>query len=279
METTSFNYTLLLIVVVAILGLLARRRKKDRCLRNFEDSPVTIEKIDGTLFTKGILNVKTTGLILNFPKIIYTTNKLRISSTLIYKYEFEFIQAIIRPYSELSLQGKKKRAHLLRKSSRPNLIRKSIRLVRNVFNLLKDSFLEIMNISVSYLTTKRATGLMAHDKYLKDINANLIESVGLSHEPLLEPYIGHKIVFELLKKDKKIKLQGILQDYTKEFIQVSNVMYHIAGKENPELVDMIIPQKLIVVRHYSKKIPYQFPFLKEIKSFSHQIAKIERNKN
>ncbi|MBN2891776.1 MAG: hypothetical protein JXL97_07905 [Bacteroidales bacterium] len=278
MEFNSLNITILLIISAVIVGFIARRRSKDRCLRDFNKSPITVEKINGNIIAKGILDVKTTGLVINFPEMIMTPQGFPISSTLIYKYEFDLIQAIIRPHEELSQHGKNKRERKLKKTHRPTLLRKAVRKIRNIFNALKDSFLEIMNISITYLTARKASILMPHDKYVRNINSELLESVGMSHEPLLEPYIGHMIVFEMIKSDKKIKLSGILKDYTKEFIEVMDVNYILPNETEPELVDMIIPQKLAIVRHFSEKIPYRFAFLKEITSFSSKISKIESDK-
>lgn len=278
MEFDSLTITISLIIAAVLLGVIARRRKKDRCLRSFKSSPVTIEKIDGSILAKGILNVKTTGLIVNFPKTVRTSAGFPINSKLIYKYEYEFIQAVIRPHEELSSHGKQKRDKNFRKAYRPSLFRKIIRKIRNIFNSLKESFLEIMNISLTYFTARKASILTQHDKYVRTINSELLESVGMSHEPLLEPYIGHKVVFELIRADEKIKLQGILKDYTKEFIEIMNVSYSIPEEAEPQMVDMIVPQKLAIIRYFSGKVPYKFPFLKEIQSFTSKISSIERKK-
>jgi len=278
MELNSLTITIILIISAVVLGVLARKRRKDKCLRSFDKSPVTIEKINGEILTKGVLNVKTTGLEIKFPEPIKTNSGFILSSYLIYKYEFPQIQAIIRPQDELSSRGQKIRSRRLRLTYRPSLFRKIVRKIRNLFNSLKDSFIEVMNISISYLTARKASPLMTHDKYVRSINSELLESVGLSHEPLLEPYIGHVVVFELIKADEKIKLSGILSDYTKDFIEFMNVMYQIEGVDAPEKVDLIVPQKIAIIRHLSSKIPYKFPFLKEIKSFTAKIYKIENNK-
>ncbi|MBN2662963.1 MAG: hypothetical protein JXR68_04880 [Bacteroidales bacterium] len=278
MEFNSLTITVILIIFAFIVGVITRRRSKDRCLNNFDKSPVTIEKVNGEIITKGILNVKTTGLEVNFPEIIKTLKGFNVSSYLIYKYEFPQIQAIIRPQDELSSKGQQKRNRKLRLTNRPSLFRKIIRKIRNIFNSLKDSFVEVMNISISYLTARKASPLLPHDKYVRSINSELLESVGLSHEPLLEPYIGHIVVFELIKNNEKIKLSGVLSDYTKDFIEFMDVMYQIAGEEAPQKVDLIVPQKIAIIRHLGTKIPYNFPFLKEIKSFSQKIYRIENDK-
>ncbi len=278
MEFNSLTITITLIISAVILGVSSKRRNKDRCLNSFDKSPVTIEKITGEIITKGVLKVRTTGLEIKYPEVITTPKGFSLSSYLLYKYEFPQIQAIIRPQVELSQKGQKKRDKKLESSNRPNLFRKIIRKTRNLFNSLKDSFLEVMNISMNYLSSKKSSTLLAHDKYVRTINSELLESVGLSHEPLLEPYIGHIVVVEYIKEKEKIKLRGILSDYTKEFLLLMNVKYQIPGENEPQIVDMIIPQKLAIVRHLGTKIPYKFPFLKEIKSFTARIYKIESKK-
>ena len=147
-----------------------------------------------------------------------------------YEYEFPQIQAIIRPHEELSSKGQNKRQRMLRKVNRPTLFRVIVRKIRNLFNSLKDSFVEVMNISISYLSMRKNSVLVPHDKYVRSMNTELLESVGLSHEPLLEPYIGHRVVFEMIKSEEKIKLSGILSDYTKDFIVFMDVDYKIPGE-------------------------------------------------
>ncbi len=278
MEFDSLTITIILVLAAIIIGIISRKRSKDRCLLDFDKSPVTIEKIDGTVLAKGVLKVKTTGMIINFPKTIKTHSGFLISSYLLYKYEFDLIQAIIRPHEELSEKGLSKRNNKLRKTYRPSLFRKIIRKIRNLFNALKDSFLEIMNISLSYLTARKTALLTPHDKYVRKLNNNLLESVGMSHEPLIEPFIGHYVVFELIKSKEKIKLSGVLKDYTKDYIEITDVKYTMPEEKEPQMVDMIVPQKLAVIRHFSGKIPYNFPFLKEIRTFALKINKVERNK-
>lgn len=88
-----------------------------------------------------------------------------------------------------------------------------------MFNRLKDCFVEIMNLSISYLTTKKATVLKTHDKYVKSLNTELIKSMSISHDILIEKYIGKYVIFDFLK--------GILYDYTKKIIEILNVDYEL----------------------------------------------------
>jgi hypothetical protein len=264
MEFNSLTITVLLIITAIFLGILARRRSKDRVLNNFDKSPVSIEKIDGKIIASGILKVKTTGLELVYPQEEKEKEGFTLNSFLIYKYEFPQIQAIIRHHESMGLKDKRIREKKIKIAYRPSIFRLIIRKIRNFFNALKDSLLDILNISFTYFAGKKSTILLQHDKYVKSMNSELLESFGLSHEPLLEPYLGHYVVFELIKYDKKIKLSGILQDYTKEFLEFTDVNYIIQGDTIATKVDLIVPQKLAIVRHLSDKLPYYFPLIDNI---------------
>ena len=73
-------------------------------------------------------------------------------------------------------------------------------------------------------------------------------SVGTSFEPLLERYIGHRVVVELVKGDKIFEYPGVLKEYTAEFIEVMDVDYKV--KDEPaRKADLVVPRKYGLVRH------------------------------
>ena len=248
-----FYISLFLIIIVLIIGVTSKARNKDRCLKHFKNNLVSIENINGEIFAKGILKVKSTGLEIIFPKIINPTQNISQTTYILYKYEYEKIQTIILSLDDMNETGLKHRNKKHKIIKRPSFIRKLLRKIRNIFNSLKDSFIEVMNISMSYLSTKKIKAFKAHDKSVKTINSELVESVGISHDPLLEAYIGKYVVFEFLKISEKILLSGILFDYTKKFIVILNVDYLIPGRKEISKVDMILPQKLTVIRGLIEK--------------------------
>lgn len=243
-----FYFTLLLIIAVFIVGVISKARNKDRCLKHFKNHLVSIENIRGKIITSGILKIKSTGIKIIFPKQKEIENKYKQSTYLIYKYEFDQLQSIIINLENLNERGKKIRNKKFSIIRKPGFFRKIIRNIRNIFNSLKESFIEVMNISLSYITTKQATVLKPHDQYVKNLNTELMESMGISHDPLIEKYIGKYVIFELLKGNEKIILKGILYDYTKKFIEILNIDYTLPEEERIIKADMILPQKFTIIR-------------------------------
>ena len=155
MQIDSFTVTILVIITMALIGAFTRKRKKDKCLRDFRNSPVTIERINGEIIAKGILNVETTGLELKYPEIVNGNAGSPESSYLLFKHEFPQIQAIIRYHDELSKKGKKAREKELRKTYKPSVIRKMFRKFHNILKTIKDSLGEIANTMFSQFKKTR----------------------------------------------------------------------------------------------------------------------------
>jgi hypothetical protein len=74
-------------------------------------------------------------------------------------------------------------------------------------------------------------------------------SVGTSYEPLLEKYIGHKVVLELIKGDKIFEYSGVLKEYTAEFIEIMDVNYKTKEDEPARTADLVAFRKYGIIRH------------------------------
>ncbi len=276
MQIDSFTITILVILLMTLIGAFTRKRQKDKCLRDFRNSPVTIERINGEIIAKGILNVETTGLELKYPKTIKGNAGSFESSYLLFKHEFPQIQAVIRYHDELSKEGKKARNRELKKTYKPSVFRKMSRKFHNILKTLKDSLSEIANTMFSqFKKTRTGSMFKTHDKYVKQINTDLLESVGSAYEPLLENYIGYKVIFEVIKESKLFKFSGILKDYTTNFIEIMDVEYKINETDEAKTADIVFPQKLAIIRHLGEsQVQDDFPFLNEMKNFTEKISEL-----
>lgn len=251
----SLSITILIILAAALISAFSRRVKRDKCLYDFNNDPVSLEKITGKITAKGILKVENTGLEFIYPVEKKNEEKNYVHSTYIfYKYEFPQIQALIRFHDELSEEGKKARERELKRTYKPSILKKLRRKIQNIFKTISDSLTELANVMVAHFQKSGAGGafLKGHDKYLKQINQNLVESVGSSYDPLLEKYIGHKIVFDHIKGEIVHQYSGILKNYTANYIEILDVLYETEGSE-PRIADIIVPQNIGIIRHLGEK--------------------------
>jgi len=74
-------------------------------------------------------------------------------------------------------------------------------------------------------------------------------SAGTSFEPLLERYIGRRVVLELIKGEKIFKYSGVLKDYTAEFMEIMDIDYTVKEDQPARKADLVVSRKYGVVRH------------------------------
>lgn len=242
--------TIIFIVLVTAVGAFVRKRSRDKCLRDFEHNMVTLEETsDKTVWGK--LRVENTGLEFIYLQKHEDEDGHDETSYILYKYEYPNIGAVIRFHDELSARNKKEREKELKRTYHPGLWRRLKRRILNVFRTVRDSVVEVVNLLISQ--AKRATPagkvLTSQDKYVSQMKQELMGSAGTSFEPLLERYIGHKVVLELIKADKILEYCGVLKEYTAEFVEIMDVDYAVKEGQPTRRADLVVPRKRGVVRH------------------------------
>ena len=242
--------TIVFIILATIVGAFLRKRNRDNCLRDFEHNMVTLEEIsDKTVWGK--LRVENTGLEFVYSEKYRDADGHEESSFILYKYEYQNIQAVIRFHDKLSDKNKVARDKELKRTYHPGPWRRFKRKLLNIFRTIRDSVAEIINLLLSQVKKATPTGrvLSTQDKYVTQMKQELMDSVGTSFEPLLERYIGNRVVLELIKGDKVLEYSGILKDYTADFIEIMDTNYAAAENETPGKADIVVPRKLGLVRH------------------------------
>jgi hypothetical protein len=63
----------------------------------------------------------------------------------------------------------------------------------------------------------------SQDAKIEDTAKQLIASTAAAYEPILENYIGRKVVLEIVKDKETREYCGILKDYTDKFVTILNV--------------------------------------------------------
>lgn len=246
----TFAITIIFIVLVTFVAALIKKRSRDKCLRDFSQNLVTLEETSGKIIW-GKLRVENTGLELQYQTKHKDREGHNETSYILYKQEYPNIQALIRYHDELSEGNKKEREKELKRTYHPNLLRRLKRKIQNVFKTIRDSVMEVVNLLISQ--AKRATPagamLTSQDKYVSQIKQELMGSAGTSFEPLLERYIGHRVVLELNKGDKIFEYPGVLKDYTAEFVEIMDVNYRVKEDQPVRKVDLVVLRKYGVIRH------------------------------
>jgi hypothetical protein len=245
--------TIIFIILAAGLGAFIRKRSRDKCLRDFGQNMVTLEDTAGKTIW-GKLRVENTGLEFVYPQKQKDNDGHEEASYILYKYEYPRIGAVVRYHDELSERNKKVREKELKRTYHPGFWRRLKRRILNVFRTVRDSVVEIVNLLISQAKKATPAGkvLTSQDKYVSQMKQELMGSVGTSFEPLLERYIGRKVVLEMIKGEKVIEYCGVLKEYTAEFIEIMNVNYRIKEDQPARIADLVVPRKLGLIRHLAE---------------------------
>ena len=248
--SNPFVITVIFIVVSTVVAAFIRRVRRDKCLKDFTGDMVTLEEVDGDLIC-GKLAVENTGL-----EFVYSVKQgddvgFDKTSYILYKYEYGNMQVLLRYHDHLSDEGKKAREKELKRTYHPDFLQRLGRRLQNIFKTVRDSVMEVVNLLMSQAKKATPTGgvLTSQDKYVSRMKQELMGSVGTSFEPLLEKYIGRKVVLELLKGDKLCKYCGVLKEYTAEFIEIMDVDYKTEDAAPARKADLVVPRKYGLVRH------------------------------
>jgi hypothetical protein len=245
--------TILFIIFAAGVAAFIRKRSRDKCLRDFTANMVTLEETSGKTIW-GKLRVENTGLEFVYPETHMDEQGHDEVSYILYKYEYPNIGAVIRFHDELSDDNKKAREKELKKTYHPGPWRRLKRRMLNILRTVRDSVVEVVNLLISQAKKATPAGKMltSQDKYVSQMKQELMGSVGTSFEPLLERYIGHKVVLEMIKGDKIFEHCGVLKEYTAEFVEIMDVNYQIKEDQPARTADLVVPRKLGVVRHLAE---------------------------
>ena len=245
--------TIVFIMLATFIGAFVRRRSRDKCLKDFSDYLVTLERTGGKAIW-GKLRVENTGIELFYESPHKDAEGHDETTYILYKQEYSNIGALLRFHDQLTGSDKKRRDKNLECTYHPGFFRRLGRKTKNVFKTVRDSVMEVFNLLISKAkkTTPAGAMLTSQDKYVSQMKKELIGSVAISYEPLLERHIGHKVVLELVKGDKVIEIPGVLKDYTSEFIELMDVDYKTDLSPSPRRADIIALRSCGIVRHLAE---------------------------
>ncbi len=231
-----FFLTLLIIFLSALVGVVVQRRSRDRCLRNFSNQPVTIKMNNGQE-NVGALQVYASGLEVTFTQ--RHEGPQDPDSIIIYSAEYDQIQMITRRVGKHEA-----RVNISRHMPLTRIMRQS----QNVLNTFQDAVQQAFGFVLLQAQQNRQNRLlMSQDKNLKSIGGNVLSAMTNAYEPILEKYLGKRVVIEFLPnsdEETPTLLAGVLREYTRTWIEL-----HALDHSQHFDMDAILPRSRAVLRH------------------------------
>ena len=220
MTDNIFLLTLGFIFLTALAGIYLRRRRRDRCLKDFEAFRVTIELNDGKLIW-GRLAVFSNGLELFYPEPKLDASGHQEVSYVFFQAHVDQIQAIYRYHDELSQMHQEERLAEIERTYKPGVYRRAMRMSRNFLNTFGDAFNQSIGAALAQAKkTGQATAIKGQEKHITKIGTEVLGAAGNAFEPILERYIGRKVVIEEKRGDVWVEHSGILKEYTDKWIEL-----------------------------------------------------------
>ncbi|HHY54262.1 MAG TPA: tetratricopeptide repeat protein [Chloroflexi bacterium] len=222
-----FDVTLLatigLVFFATLLGAYIRARRRDPCLKSFVDYVVTVECTDDKIIW-GRLELASTGLELRYTDSVADDNHVE-SSYVLYTQEFGKIHAIYRYIDELDAKTRARRRKDLDRSLHPRFLRRVARHIRNFISLASESLSEVLGLIIGGLRKPAGRYITEQSEVrLRELGTTFIGSVGSGYDPLLERFIGQKMVFEIMEDEDEVHEHvGIFKQYSPDFFEILDV--------------------------------------------------------
>ncbi|MEX0653026.1 MAG: hypothetical protein WD534_14510 [Phycisphaeraceae bacterium] len=223
-----FGLTILFIFLTAIIGVVVKLRRKDKCLKLLHDFHVSYLTTAGKV-AWGDLVVYSQGIELSFDKPHTTRRGLVKSSAMVYETEMGNYLALCRVEDGLTDKEKRQRQRQIRRSFRPGILRRFLRWLRNIINTLRDAFNKAFTAILGQLARARPDSelLTTQQANVNLIGQDLLLAAGNAYEPILEAHIGRPVILKLASTIEPtshvVELPGYLVDYTDRFVAVFNV--------------------------------------------------------
>ncbi len=220
----SFILTLFVILVATLIGSYLRSSRKDRCLQDFDGFHVTVERKNNRVIW-GFMHLFPTGFDLTYRADVQDERHIE-TSYIFYRDEFNDIQAIYRHARDLDAEAQKRRARDLQRAFHPSIVRRLRRAFRNFMSTATDSLNEVLGMVIGRVRKPAAKVITdTSETYIKNVGKDIIGYVGTSYDPLLEHYVGTRVVLELVEDDEVHEHVGVLKEYSADFLEVLDVYF------------------------------------------------------
>ena len=265
-----FDVTLLatgaLVILITMFGAFLRSSRRDPCLKAFEYYHVTLELVNGKVIW-GEMELEASGFELLYRDSVQDTHHVE-SSYVLYGAEFGDIQAIYRYVDDLSPEDLAQRTRDLKRYFHPGPFVRIVRSLQHFFTLAGDSLTEVLGMVMGRLRKPagRYIGEVTDDQFMRFSTA-VVGSVGSTFDPLLERFVGNKVVVELLEGDESHEHVAVFKNYSADFFELLDVQYpqprelHLNGTPDNTVGKTITAQRegnmLRVTNHTSHPVLIQ----------------------
>jgi hypothetical protein len=240
----SFIITLGVIVLATLVGAFLRSRRRDRCLADFDGYHITVERKDNRIIW-GDMHLQPTGFEMVYRSDVQDEDHME-ASYVYYKDEYGDIQAIYRYARDLTPELQERRARSVEKSLHPGILRRIRRSLRNFLSIATDAFSEALTMSLGRVRRKGAALVSETSQtYLRGISKDVIGYVGTSFDPLLEKFVGTRVVVEVVEDESIHEHAGMLKEYSADFLEVLDVYYplpqevKLSGQTGYQIADKV----------------------------------------
>lgn len=223
-----FWITLLAIFLFSIVNALIKRRKRDRCLKLFDDDHVTFLSMVMPTVT-GLVRLTPLGLELRHPEPLSGRRGLERAGTLLYDDEVLGSIALCRTPVSLNAEQRRRRRRQLRRSVRPGVLYRVLRSVRNFANAVSDGLGRAIALTLGRMRTTGVVGgvVSSQRAQAESLGQTLVTMGANAYEPLLERHIGRPVILEVkitAPTGPKVALvPGFLVDYTAQYVAIFNI--------------------------------------------------------
>ena len=239
------NFLFISIIVVfltATIGTVARRRRKDRVLKDLENFHITAKR-HAKADIWGTAKVYSNGLEFSFPKPHTNRRGNLASSCLLYKSEYSEVIGLFRFHDELDEQHKTRRLQQVEAVVDKHWHIVIGRKVSNFLNTFRDAINESMGMLLKHSRSKEmysGTG-----DQLRQLSSTATGLLSEAYDPILEEHIGDPVILEQIVDNKKIEYAGVLCEYSDSWISLYDCQ--ILGRE----VDVYLPRAITALRNAS----------------------------
>lgn len=221
----SLLVTVGIIFLATFIASALRASRKDLCLRDFDGFHITVEPKEGQVLW-GIMRLESSGFELEYRQDVMDAQMHMETSHVLYKGEYPSFQAIYRYVDDLSPENRAKRDRSYERAFNPSPFQRLLRAIRNFTNTASDSLTEAFNLVLGRAKpVADKTLLGAGQTHLTGLTKDILGYVGTSYDPMLEDFVGARMVLEVNIDGQGYEYVGVLKDYSADFLELLDVYF------------------------------------------------------